>query len=176
MDKRLSYCEYYRFSICAAALAICWKLVHQTNFPTYQAGEPRMMNCYHDVQAAKIWNQHRITRIVLHELLLKIYQNVRILDKVGNFFGLEIIQKRSIEIIISMSSEICASIPFHLRQMNPRWWQMQLGCAISRWCLYAHLATSNTGTLPLDLRRLAFHGEGDTQREKSRHWGSPSHP
>ena len=51
--------------------------IHTTSHPT-QAGQPTAFDYYHDIQAAKIWNQRRGTRIAFHEFLLEICENFQI--------------------------------------------------------------------------------------------------
>ena len=84
-----------------------------------QTGKLTTLDYYHDIQVAKIWNQQRSARIILHEFLLAICEQVypqhRIRDN-DNY--LETLRKRSVEVIALMASQICASIPFNLRRLS----------------------------------------------------------
>ncbi|CAF9936871.1 MAG: hypothetical protein ALECFALPRED_006995 [Alectoria fallacina] len=91
--------------------------IHKTSLPT-QAGKPTALDYYHDIQVAKVWNQRRSTRIALHDFLLGICEEVQVLHRVRANNDLALLRRRSVEVIESMSAEICASIPFHLRRIN----------------------------------------------------------
>ena len=80
--------------------------------------KPTALDYYHDIQVAKVWNQQRSTRIALNEFLLEICDGFQIPHRVRNNIDLEILRRRSIEVITSMSSAICASIPFHLGKVD----------------------------------------------------------
>ena len=91
--------------------------VHQISQPPRADSLPTL-DYYHDIQAAKVWNQQRCTRISLHEFFLDTYEKSSILDRCRNDENFEIHRRWSTEIITSMSSEICASIPFHLCELD----------------------------------------------------------
>ena len=88
---------------------------YNTSQPT-QAGKATVPDHYDDIQVAKVWNQQRSTRIALHEILLEICGQFQILHPVRDYTALERLRQWSMGIIASMCSEICASIPFHLRR------------------------------------------------------------
>ena len=91
--------------------------IHKTSQAT-QAGKPTAVDYYNDIQAAKIWNQQRSTRIALHEFQLDFCEELQVSRRAHNNDGLEILPRRSVEVIMSTSSEICASIPFHLGRLD----------------------------------------------------------
>lgn len=93
--------------------------IHKIPRPT-QTGKPTPLDYYQDIQAARVWNQQRSTRTALHEFLLEIYEKIHILHRVSDRNVLLRLRRRSIEIIASLSSEVCASIPFHLRKLNEK--------------------------------------------------------
>ena len=83
-----------------------------------QAGKDTAFDYYDDIQVAKVWNQQRSTRIALHEFLLDISGQLQVLHRIRDHIDLERLWQRSIGVIASMSSGICASIPFHLRRLS----------------------------------------------------------
>ena len=91
--------------------------IHSIPKPT-QTGEPIALDYYEDIQVAKVWNQQRSTRIALHEFRLEFCEQLQVSHQVRDNDGLATSRRQSTEIIASMSSEICASIPFHLRKVN----------------------------------------------------------
>ncbi len=91
--------------------------IHTTFQPT-QAGESTALDHYQDIQAAKIWNQRRTTRIALHEFLLEVSERFQVPHQVKDRDDMENLRGQSVEVIESMSSEICASIPFHFRKLD----------------------------------------------------------
>ena len=91
--------------------------IHSIPKPT-QTGEPTALDYYQDIQVAKVWNQQRSTRMALHELQLEFCEQLHVSHQVRDNHGLATHRRQSIEIVTSLSSEICASIPFHLRKLN----------------------------------------------------------
>ena len=91
--------------------------IHQTPQST-QVGSLVPLGYYHDIQVAKVWNQQRSARIALHEFLLAICEEIQVRRQFWDKYDVEILRRRSVGIIASISSEICASIPFHLRKVD----------------------------------------------------------
>ena len=91
--------------------------VHSIPMPT-QTGELTALDYYQDIQVAKVWNQQRSTRIALHEFILEFCEQLQVSHRVRDNDDLAAHRRQSVEIIASMSYEICASIPFHLRKLN----------------------------------------------------------
>lgn len=77
-----------------------------------------MFDHYDDIQVAKVWNQHRTIRIILHQSLLQILGQTSILNQTGSDIDFERLGQRSSGLIALMSAEVCASIPFHLRRFS----------------------------------------------------------
>lgn len=75
------------------------------------------LHYYSDIQVAKTWNHWRVARIVLHTLLLDLVSRlqVSVREFQGNF---DILHVNSSTIIKRMLSEISASIPYHLQQID----------------------------------------------------------
>ena len=92
--------------------------VNQTTLPARTEKLAPNGYYYHDIQVAKVWNQRRSARIALHEFLLAKFEELKGRYQFREIDNWEVLSRRSVEIIASMSSEICASIPFHLRRVD----------------------------------------------------------
>ncbi|EXJ68434.1 uncharacterized protein A1O5_08226 [Cladophialophora psammophila CBS 110553] len=74
---------------------------------------------YSDVQVGKVWNQYRCARIVLHELIFEIVENlVCICTSIRE--GVVPKVQRSAQTINTLLSAICNSIPFHLQRVDSK--------------------------------------------------------
>lgn len=92
---------------------------------------------YSDVQVAKVWNQYRSARIILHEIVVAATQCLQKFDSSRENDYLVATERKSLSIITSMLSGICQSIPFHLqkidssgRQCSPQSQRVLGGCAL----------------------------------------------
>ncbi len=72
---------------------------------------------YSDIQAGKVWNQYRCARILLHESIIDTLEKLGSINTVSEH---ECVpgMKRSAQIITTLLSAICDSIPFHLQQID----------------------------------------------------------
>ena len=70
------------------------------------------VDVYDDLQVAKVWNQYRCARIILHEVTLQILERSEFDNRIpGQTLTTKIIS--STQIITAMLSGICDSISFH---------------------------------------------------------------
>jgi hypothetical protein len=72
---------------------------------------------YSDIQVGKVWNQYRCARIVLHEVIIEILENLIAINPCSRHKLVYSI-KQSAQTITTMLSAICDSIPFHLQQVD----------------------------------------------------------
>ncbi|KIW70549.1 hypothetical protein PV04_02807 [Phialophora macrospora] len=72
---------------------------------------------YSDIQVGKVWNQYRCARIVLHEVIIEILENLIAINTCSRHELVYTI-KQSAQTITTMLSAICDSIPFHLQQVD----------------------------------------------------------
>lgn len=70
---------------------------------------------YNDMQVGKVWNQYRCSRIILHECRIEILERL----SSGRQNAVRGIMQSG-QIISSLLSDICDSIPFHLRQIDSK--------------------------------------------------------
>ncbi|CEJ86562.1 hypothetical protein VHEMI04141 [[Torrubiella] hemipterigena] len=78
-----------------------------------------LLDYYSDIQVAKTWNHWRVARIVLHDSLLDAISSLQLSAR-GFQGSLDILQANSSAIITRMVSEISASIPYHLQQVDEK--------------------------------------------------------
>lgn len=74
---------------------------------------------YSDIQVGKIWNQYRCARIVLHEIMIAIWEKLLSIDGCSKHKLVSSL-RRSVQVISTLLSAICDSIPFHLQRINSR--------------------------------------------------------
>lgn len=74
---------------------------------------------YADIQVAKVWNHWRVARIILHSTLLAIIEH---LDQqpAGLEAGLRSAHDESLTIVQEMLSDISASIPYHIHEIDEK--------------------------------------------------------
>ena len=102
-------------------------------------GEQTTADYYADVQVAKVWNQYRAARIILHRIILDAAGRLQVLKTEPRCESgiLAAISQESESIVTSMLTGICDSIPFHLqridsvgRQCSSQSQQVLGGCAL----------------------------------------------
>ncbi|KAG4443538.1 hypothetical protein IFR05_001011 [Cadophora sp. M221] len=93
---------------------------------SYQKVEPESPSTemrhdsYSGFWTAGIWNKHRATRIILHQLLLELLQSIEKIQPPRNIDvnSLETLRLKSQDIIQEMTADILASVPFSLGEMS----------------------------------------------------------
>jgi hypothetical protein len=94
---------------------------------------------YPNVEIAAMWNNYRLTRIIIHEIIGSIY--VRLL-KPGGPPEDRLMALRSIAISRQMTEDICSSVPYHFNSRN-----VTVGCMFRLiWPLY--IASDCVGSAP----------------------------
>lgn len=78
-----------------------------------------LLDYYSDIQVAKTWNHWRVARLVLHDLLLDAISSLQVSSH-GFQGSLDILQANSSAIIARMVSDMSASIPYHLQQVDEK--------------------------------------------------------
>lgn len=72
---------------------------------------------YSDVQVAKVWNHWRVARIILHSTILNIIEQQPPSERATK---LRWVQAESLAVVQQTIAEICASIPYHIHQIDEK--------------------------------------------------------
>ncbi|EWZ46139.1 hypothetical protein FOZG_06322 [Fusarium oxysporum Fo47] len=83
-------------------------------------GEEMQASYYSDIQVSKVWNYWRVSRITLHNIMISLVDYGQSHQMSTPCRNLDILKANSAQIINSMISEIVASVPFHLQQIDTR--------------------------------------------------------
>ncbi|RBR03947.1 hypothetical protein FVER53590_28828 [Fusarium verticillioides] len=83
-------------------------------------GEETQASYYSDIQVSKVWNYWRVSRITLHSMMISLVDHGQSHQISIPGRNLDALKANSAQIINSMISEIVASVPFHLQQIDTR--------------------------------------------------------
>ncbi|KAF5604218.1 transcription factor C6 [Fusarium pseudocircinatum] len=83
-------------------------------------GEEMQASYYSDIQVSKVWNYWRVSRITLHNMMISLVDHGQSHKISIPGRNLDALKANSAQIINSMVSEIVASVPFHLQQIDTR--------------------------------------------------------
>jgi hypothetical protein len=83
-------------------------------------GEETQASYYSDIQVSKVWNYWRVSRITLNSMMISLVDHGQSHQISIPGRNLDALKANSAQIINSMISEIVASVPFHLQQIDTR--------------------------------------------------------
>ena len=92
---------------------------YRTTSLASSSGQQTTADYYSDVSIAKVWNQYRSARILLHEIIVKVTQQLQESGSTRERDSLAAIRYDSLLIVESMLTGICNSIPFNLQKIDP---------------------------------------------------------